>query len=72
MDLAINYSKPKKPMQIDMAPEVISELDRLAAEEGLTRASWVRRILHSAVKAAKTHSAAGAPAATGLIETGAR
>jgi predicted DNA binding CopG/RHH family protein len=57
MTTATTYSKPKKPVQIDLAPELIAELDRLAADEGLTRATWVRRLLHTTVKGAKTAEA---------------
>lgn len=43
----------KRQVQIDLAPELIAEIDRLAAGEGLARATFVRHQLHKMVKAAK-------------------
>jgi hypothetical protein len=52
-DLATTTRKaPLRPVQIDLTEALIAEIDRLAAEETLTRAAWVRRLLHGAVKAA--------------------
>src|SRR5262249_13469237 len=43
----------KRPVQIDLSTELIAEIERLAAEETLTRTAWMRRLLHGAVKAAR-------------------
>jgi predicted DNA binding CopG/RHH family protein len=43
----------KRQVQIDLGAELIAELDRLAAEEGLARATYVRHQLHKIVKSAK-------------------
>ena len=42
----------KRPVQVDLSEDVIVEIEKLAAAELLTRTAWVRRLLHSAVKAA--------------------
>ena len=42
----------KRPVQIDLSTDLIAEIERLAAEETLTRTAWMRRLLHGAVKAA--------------------
>jgi len=42
----------KRPVQIDLSTDLIAEIERLAAEETLTRTAWIRRLLHGAVKAA--------------------
>jgi hypothetical protein len=42
----------KRPVQIDLSTDLIAEIERLAAEETLTRTAWMRRTLHGAVKAA--------------------
>src|SRR5439155_11813658 len=42
----------KRPVQIDLSSDLITEIERLAAEETLTRTAWMRRLLHGAVKAA--------------------
>jgi hypothetical protein len=43
----------KRLLQVDLPVDIITEIDRLAAEELLTRTVWVRRLLHGAVKAAR-------------------
>ena len=43
----------KRPVQIDLSTDLIAEIERLAAEETLTRTAWMRRLLHGAVKAAR-------------------
>jgi metal-responsive CopG/Arc/MetJ family transcriptional regulator len=43
----------KKPVQIDLPVAFVAEIDRLAAEEMISRSAWVRRLLHGAVKAAR-------------------
>lgn len=45
----------KRPVQIDLSADLIAEIERLAAEETLTRTAWMRRLLHGAVKAAREH-----------------
>ena len=45
----------KRPVQIDLSTDLIAEIERLAAEETLTRTAWMRRLLHGAVKAAREH-----------------
>jgi predicted transcriptional regulator len=42
----------KKPVQIDMSPDLLAKIDHLAREETLTRTAWMRRTLNEAVKAA--------------------
>jgi hypothetical protein len=42
----------KRPVQIDLSTDLIAAIERLAAEETLTRTAWMRRLLHGAVKAA--------------------
>src|SRR5262249_14441263 len=43
----------KRPVQVDLSTDLIAEIERLAAEETLTRTAWMRRLLHGAVKAAR-------------------
>ena len=43
----------KRPVQIDLSTDLIAEIERLAAEETLTRTAWMRRLLLGAVKAAR-------------------
>jgi hypothetical protein len=50
----------KRPIQIDLSTDLIAEIERLAAEETLTRTAWMRRLLHGAVKAAREQQEAKA------------
>jgi hypothetical protein len=50
-DLATTIKK--RPVQIDLSTDLIAEIERLAAEETLTRTAWMRRTLNRAVKAAR-------------------
>jgi hypothetical protein len=48
----LTMTTKKRPVQIDLSTDLIAEIEKLAAEETLTRTAWVRRLLHAAVKAA--------------------
>jgi len=58
----------KRPVQIDLSTALIAEIERLAAEETLTRTAWMRRLLHGAVKAASQPKASGCPKTEAAIE----
>jgi hypothetical protein len=45
-DLATTVKK--RPVQIDLSTDLIADIERLAAEETLTRTAWMRRLLHGA------------------------
>lgn len=43
---------PKRPVQVELSPDLIAEIERLAAQEDLTRSAWIRRLLRMTVNAA--------------------
>ena len=45
-----------KPVQIEMPTSLIATIDRIAAEELLSRTAWMRRVLNNAVRAAQWRS----------------
>jgi hypothetical protein len=53
LSITTDQKRPVRPVQIDLPIDFIAEIDRLAAEEMVSRAAWVRRLLHGAVKAAR-------------------
>jgi len=59
-DLAITSTK--RPVQIDLSIDLIAEIERLAAEEDLTRTAWIRRLLRSTVRATSAQRASGSVA----------
>ena len=42
-----------RPIQIEMPTDLIVIIDRIAAEEMLSRTAWMRRVLNSAVRYAR-------------------
>jgi metal-responsive CopG/Arc/MetJ family transcriptional regulator len=48
-----DQKRPVRPVQIDLPVDFIVEIDRLAAEEMVSRSAWVRRLLRDAVRAAR-------------------
>jgi metal-responsive CopG/Arc/MetJ family transcriptional regulator len=51
--LTKSTKQPVRPVQIDMPIDFIATIDRIAAEELLSRSAWMRRVLNNAVRAAQ-------------------
>jgi hypothetical protein len=50
----MSATKPaSRPVQIEMPTALIATIDRIAAEELLSRTAWMRRVLNNAVRAAR-------------------
>ena len=45
-----------KPVQIDMPTDLVATIDRIAAEELLTRTAWMRRVINNAVRYSRWES----------------
>jgi len=44
--------KPRmRLLQVDVPPDLVTQIDRLAREELISRSDWVRRLLHNTVRA---------------------
>lgn len=57
-DLIMTQKQPVRPLHVDLPADLVSDIERLAREEDLTRTAWLRRLLRKTVKAAAKEATA--------------
>jgi hypothetical protein len=46
-------TRPRRPVLLDLPPETIEEVDRLADIETISRTAWIRRLVVQSARAAE-------------------